>query len=201
VRTNVGYCDGESASCADDVPGTWATQTNCTSSQKCDPETFTCVDTLGCGSTWCDTEEGLCWTTSVQAEGKTLADATTQCLDLVLAGRDDWRLPTSNELASLARGCDGTDASLESVDFRSTCRTTPDNLGYDDCTECLTNGGPTADFYWPTELGSAAGTGNFWSSTAMPSLPGVYYYYQFRASRFGAGSDTTEQQVRCVTTD
>lgn len=201
VRTNVGYCNGQSASCADDVLGTWTTQTSCNGSQTCDPQTLTCVDTLGCGSTWCDTQESLCWMTSLPIEEMTLAEATSYCADLVLAGRSDWRLPSSNELASSARGCDGTDGTLKNDDFRSTCRTTSDDLGYSNCTACLTNGGPAGGCYWATELGLCPdGDINIWSSTAMPSLPGVYHLFQFRYSRFGASSETTEQRVRCVTT-
>ena len=65
------------------------------------------------GGTWVDPKTYLMWenpmgNTGMGGTGISHANAETYCNDLVLAGHDDWRLPTIDELRTLVRGVSTT---------------------------------------------------------------------------------------------
>jgi hypothetical protein len=73
--------------------------------------------TTGCGSaqtaamrteTWTDPATSLMWQQPQFTAQRAWADATEACAALELAGYADWRLPTLDELRSVARGCAAT---------------------------------------------------------------------------------------------
>lgn len=72
-----------------------------------DPVTCGKVTDAGAG-TWTDAITCLTWQDPLFVELKDWADAVAACDNLELAGYADWRLPTLDELRSLARGCAAT---------------------------------------------------------------------------------------------
>ena len=61
---------------------------------------------------------GLMWQQSDDGEEKTWEQALSYCEGLLLAGHDDWRLPSVKELSSIA----GYDSSQPSIDSLFNCR-------------------------------------------------------------------------------
>ncbi|MCK9462914.1 MAG: DUF1566 domain-containing protein [Proteobacteria bacterium] len=54
---------------------------------------------------WYDEHTGLCWQDPPGDSLMIQDEAIAHCDDLVLGGRDDWRLPRIQELIALVRGC------------------------------------------------------------------------------------------------
>lgn len=73
-------------------------------------EAFSKVDVLVVNNdgTVTDTRSGLLWQQAEDGGERTYEDALTYCRSLRLAGHDDWRLPTKEELKELASVSPGT---------------------------------------------------------------------------------------------
>ena len=90
------------------------------------------------GGIWVDPTTYLMWENPMGNKGgtdgigTTHANAVTYCDNLVLAGADDWRLPTIDELRTLVRGIStiatgGTCPTTETCTNQKTCNEDPDN--------------------------------------------------------------------------
>jgi hypothetical protein len=142
---------------------------------------------------WFDEQHHLMWETTPDhtARGPSLAGAQ-RCSDLQLAGADDWRVPTLDELRTLVQNIapalpDGACPTGEDCADSDECnRDQPGCLGClsDDTellaeTDCqLTNDDFEAGrCYWPEVLGGPCGP--YWSSTldSHPLSMGMALYY------------------------
>ena len=89
------------------------------------------------GGTWVDPKTYLMWenpmgNTGMGGTGISHANAVTYCDNLVLAGHDDWRLPTIDELRTLVRGVSttmtgGKCPTSESCTDQDSCNKDKDN--------------------------------------------------------------------------
>lgn len=114
-----------------------------------------------------DSVTGLMWQDPLFVERRSWFDAQAACEALVLAGYDDWRLPTISELRSLARGCAATVAG-------GACGVTDDcqeNACFaPSCNGCAEYGGPSPDgCYRPADFTGDCMT--TWTSSVPPDLP------------------------------
>ena len=80
-----------------------------------------------------DNVTGLVWQRGASAPGLNLAEATSYCSELTLAGHDDWRLPSRMELVSLraaadAKGVNENDFPISGQFLSSTQYTPPPEL-------------------------------------------------------------------------
>ena len=86
----------------DEIPPTWSQKLDSTDGDPvtgCNSSRFECV--MG-GEAVLDKETGLVWAKNANAGGiKTWFPAMEYCLNLSIANRKGWRLPTVEELASL----------------------------------------------------------------------------------------------------
>jgi hypothetical protein len=137
----------------------------------------------GCGSTnkvsssrdnesvdagmWTDPTTSLVWQEPQFVVQRSWAEAATSCNELELAGYQDWRLPTIDELRSLARGCDATVTG-------GACGVTDDCLetacSSAACDGCAEYGGPDPEgCYRPSSLTADCMT--TWTSDVPPDMP------------------------------
>lgn len=197
-RTTSSYCSGTSAACdGATVTGKFLTLEECYGS--CDAEAVACAPTLSCVSL-CDSDTDLCWTRSASETGPTTFDAATAfCEDLVLAGRNDWRLPTLEEWLQLAKGCDEATGEAKSVTFQSTC-TFDSGEDPEPCSSsCPDGAGPTNGCYWPTAMGTC-NTSGYWSSTdTSPPITTDRYGFIVASNWVALSGISAELAVRCVT--
>ena len=117
--------------------------------------------------TWTDPSTGLLWQDPLFVERRTWDSAISACAALRLEGYDDWRLPTLDELRSLARGCPATvtggtcpvtDQCLDSGCWREVCQ------------GCDEMGGPSPEgCYRLFELHGDCMTS--WTSGVVPNPP------------------------------
>jgi hypothetical protein len=117
--------------------------------------------------TWTDTATCLMWQDPPVEQHRLWDKATEYCSTLELGGYDDWRLPTLDELRSLAAGCPATVTE-------GTCGVTNDCLENscwsEDCKGCPELQGPSPEGCY--RLSSL--TGNCmttWTSTVAPDQP------------------------------
>jgi hypothetical protein len=114
--------------------------------------------------TWIDHATCLMWQQPLFVERLVWADAMDACHTLVLAGYDDWRLPTINELRSVARGCAATVTG-------GSCGVTDDCVetacSSPACQGCAELGGPGPDgCYRPASMSGDCMTS--WTSSVLP---------------------------------
>lgn len=101
-------CTGDSPECPTEENEEVVSTTSCTIDQACNGSTGRCGVALGCGDSYCDpTGSGLCWMNTDAPGTFTQAEAITYCENLVLAGSDNWHLPSLDEGRSIYRDCDG----------------------------------------------------------------------------------------------
>lgn len=144
-----------------------------------------------------DPKSGLFWLDPPAETNLSWQDAIDFCDQLTLDDKDDWRLPTLDELRSLIRGCPDTESD-------GRCQLW-DGSGYDDlksdantpCNGCEKNEGPHSDTngYYGSELGGLSSY--YWSSSEDAYRSG-YAWNVF----FVEGAITSQQadrlfQVRC----
>lgn len=199
-RTVTASCTGNSPDCTGTPTNpAFVDSTACSSTQACNPSTFTCETTLECtDKAWCDPRPGgLCWTLEEPAY-KSQPDAIAYCESLTLAGAN-WHLPTIEEWLAVAKGCDGTTSqgTPRNADFQSTCKWDADGGVFLDCQACPYGDGPGENgCYWPPEMGACLSEApyDYWSSTV--SLP-LYFSPISNYAYFRGPTDLLP--VRCVT--
>lgn len=194
-RTVTRYCSGSSASCNGAVSnGTWSTTSNCSSEQKCDDDSYSCEDGLGCGSTFCDSSTNQCWTVELAGDGsRTHDEAEAYCNSLELGGRNDWRLPTVHEFIAASRGCNGLTGAAEDIDYYPDCKVFSDSLA--DCASCPEGSGPTDGCY--SVSGFEPCDDKFAHITDTPTgRSSEWFTFSFRQG--SAGFTPFSADVRCV---
>ena len=118
----------------------------------------------------------------------------TYCDGLALGGRDDWHLPTINELRSLIRGCPATETG-GSCGVTDTCL--GDGCRNDACVGCSFLGGPgTGEAYWPPRLGGTAYW--YWSSSSYAGGASNAWSVAFHCGYVDYYDETLTVYVRCV---
>ncbi len=128
-------------------------------------DTIDCGESIDAGTcTWADPGTGLSWQDPLFTQRLEWQDATSACAGLTLQGYHDWRLPTLDELRSLARGCSATVTG-------GTCLVTDACLASacwaEDCMGCEEMGGPSPEgCYRPSELRGDCMTS--WTSDLVP---------------------------------
>ncbi|MBI5485698.1 MAG: DUF1566 domain-containing protein [Deltaproteobacteria bacterium] len=117
------------------------------------------VDAATCADGWYDLTTGLCWQDPPDPTTRIWDDAVAYCDGLVLGGRNDWYLPTIDELRSLIRNCPATETggscNVTAACLGSGCRNPA-------CSGCSYGEGP-GGAYWPAELHGLAFW--YWSSS------------------------------------
>jgi len=127
-------------------------------------------------------------------------EAKSRCEDLVLAGKDDWRLPDIDELRGLILGCPKTHVSGScGVHANPKCTEEKKCFSKEDCWPCSMNGGPGGNgsyldplFLEPDRM--------YWSSTMAEMVMaekrawGVSFY----DGNVRVAPVTDFQQARCV---
>jgi hypothetical protein len=134
------------------------------------------------------------WQKTLSTTTMTWAPAVAYCSNLVLAGYDDWRLPTISELRSLIRGCAATATGgscgvTDACSQRTVCWSSA-------CNGCTFNGGPDGGCYWPSAL--EGGCYFTWSSTDIPDYGDSAWGMNFIDASTGEGGKTGGGYVRCV---
>lgn len=146
---------------------------------------------------WTDPTSGLFWIDPSADTNMPQQDAIDFCDQLVLDGKDDWRLPTLDELRSLIRGCPDTESG-------GRCQL-GEGSGYDDlksetnapCNGCEKNEGPHADTggYYDSELGGLSSY--YWSSSEDVDRSGYAWNIFFVEGAITSKMADRLFQVRC----
>lgn len=161
-------------------------------------------------SFWCDSTTDLCWQDPQKDPfygdiGVTSGDALRYCEELVLAGYDDWRLPTIDELRTLIDGNPDTEPG-------GSCPVTVGSTMADQNDACLggeaMQGPGLAGCYWnpeltgicdkedPAAVGHALET---WSSTPAADNPDHWIgFVSFDSGAAGFNHALSLGDVRCV---
>ena len=149
---------------------------------------------------WEDDSTGLFWESPPPDEQETWVDAKEYCQSLVLAGTDDWRLPTIGELRSLVHGCPNTEAggpcNIQEGDcLASSCYEGP-------CLGCSNDDGPANGCYWPFPVEGAcsgsSGYGAYWSASTLTDFTDNAWTIDFRNARIMSDDKLFDKRVRCV---
>ena len=120
----------------------------------------------GTNGTWTDPSTQLVWQDPPFTTKRNWNDSVSACDALVLGDYGDWRLPTIDELRTLARGCAATvtggACAVSTKCLESSC-------GDSVCQGCEEYGGPAADgaYRIPSLTGDFMTT---WSSSVAPDV-------------------------------
>ena len=169
-----------------------ALSSGCTSSST---PAATCGKAADAGAgTWTDTNTCLMWQDPLFVDRRNWDDAFTACDTLELAGYAGWRLPTLDELRSIARGCPATatggactvtDACLESTCSSDLCQ---------GCAE-LSGPGPGGCYRLSNLIGDCMTT---WTSSAVPDIPDEVWTVGFGGCHVLHYPKTMNINTRCV---
>lgn len=173
----------------------------CRASSGCSPATGTTGDL---------TREhlGETWQLTPPAGPRTFRQAETYCEELVLGGRDDWRLPGIDELRALIVDC--PDRELGGA-----CRVSDNGCLDLDCHQqnlcghCNQQQGPDKGCYWQPGLweGSCTGIWFYWSSSAIDGLSDQLWVVRFQGGGLlddgvvGFNEELGDGDVRCIAGD
>lgn len=155
----------------------------------------------GCGvflpGVWYDEENELLWENPPPRGTRYWDEAITYCESLSLYDRDDWHLPTIDELRSLMRDCDNSCAVSTTCSDWSGCAS--------GCTDgCALGRGPGEDgCYWPEVLTGECGGAleKHWSSTRVTDEDHDAWLVDFAfGSIWDEDYESNENLVRCVAT-
>jgi len=146
---------------------------------------------------WNDPNSGLFWIDPTAETNLSRQGGIDFCDQLMLDGKDDWRLPTLDELRSLIRGCPDTE-----LDGR--CQVW-EGSGYDDlksktnapCSGCEKNDGPHAETggYYDSELGGLSSY--YWSSSEDVDRSGYAWNIFFVEGAITSQAADRLFQIRC----
>lgn len=100
--------------------------------------------------TWTDPHTGLVWLNPSSPDPMNWSSSKSFCERLEVAGHDDWRLPSAEELRSLVRGCPDSEWDLLDPP-ESWCEWNEDQTDTN-CNGCDDSEGPAEGCYWPDEL-------------------------------------------------
>jgi len=152
------------------------------------------TDADTCVGGWYDSTRGLCWQNPPDETLRNWGDAVAYCDGLELGGRDDWQLPTVDDLRSLIRGCAATEGGGPCA-ATGTCL----DLGChgEPCLGCGYGGGPASGgAYWPSDV-----TGPvfwYWTSDACTSLSADAWAVFFASAYIEVFGMIGTFNVRCV---
>jgi len=139
-----------------------------------------------------DDATGLMWQLVPDDNAMTWNDAVAHCEALTLADRDDWRLPTLDEMRSIVRGCAHTVTGGD-------CPTDDECLTWDCwdsiCTDCDLNAGPDEGCYWPTPF--AGECGEYWTSIILEGGSSAWHMW-FRNAGIYSAVTGEAKRARCV---
>ncbi len=129
---------------------------------SCEPWSPCCSPagwTFGC---WYDGNRGLEWQTTTQQQPMIWQDALAYCDSLNVGGRDDWRLPSIDELRTLIQGCSSSEGG-GACNVSDSCTAPWCNNGA--CGGCSYRRGPApSGMYIQVDLDGPVH--DVWSSTA-----------------------------------
>jgi formylglycine-generating enzyme required for sulfatase activity len=136
----------------------------------------------------------MMWQDPLFVDRRAWDDAVAACETLELAGYDDWRLPTLDELRSLARGCPATITG-------GTCAVTDDCLESscwsDVCQGCAELNGPDpGGCYRLSTLNGDCMTS--WTSSVVTDMPDDVWTVGFGGCHVLHYPKTTDLNTRCV---
>ncbi len=147
---------------------------------------------------WPDPDTALTWQNPGSDMLYTWQEAVTYCEQLTLAGYTDWRLPTMNELRTLADGCPtiapGGDCSVGEGDCTSwSCRN-------EACYACAPMEGPDEGCYWTAEIEDLcdSNAAKAWSATLQSDNNDYAWYVNYLFGNITTDSLTNYQGARCV---
>ncbi len=120
-----------------------------------------------------DSATGLNWQQADSDSKLSWLDAKTYCDDFSLGDKNDWRLPTKEELKSLVVCTEGKETPLPDGQTCSSGYTSPTISSQFSCEQY---------FYW----------------TSTEKTPGVMYYVEFLSGRATSYSSSEPFYVRCV---
>jgi hypothetical protein len=146
-------------------------------------------------ATWSDPATGLTWQDPPFAEHYAWADAGPLCTALRLDGQTDWRLPTLDELRTLARGCPATVTGGACVVTDACSATT---CWTDVCQGCEENGGSGSEgsYRLPVLTGDYMTS---WTSTVPPDAHDLAWTVGFGGCHVMTfPKDQDNINVRCV---
>lgn len=118
-------------------------------------------------TTWRDPATGLTWQDPPFPERHAWSDGAAACAALEIDGVGGFRLPTIDELRTLARGCDAT-VSGGACEVTTLCLAT--SCGTEVCQGCTENGGPGFEGSYRLSVL----TGDYmtsWTSSVPPDAP------------------------------
>jgi hypothetical protein len=204
-------CEQASSSASGESDSHTTHESTATESSTGDEDTAGATDSAQDAETWIDAARGLEWQNPSREQTSLFPGAKTYCSNLVLAGKDDWRLPTLNEARTLLEGVSPTmeggfcPASEECLDWMN-CSA---NAKYESaCQGCLAVGGKhlvdgdcdrnieAGECYWRAGLqGTCA---SYWTTTKT-GIPTGRYSVGYSQGYIRAGVESASaQSTRCV---
>jgi len=142
---------------------------------------------------WTDAASGRMWQVTAAGGLVTWSEAMEACDDLVLAGYDDWRLPTISELRGLIDGCPesqtGGACGVNNGCLAEDCMNSA-------CDGCEVSDGPESGCYW---VSWAAGTCSwYWSASKVADLTEGAWGVHFTTGGVYDAHISTGGRARCV---
>jgi hypothetical protein len=141
---------------------------------------------------WCDAQSGLCWQDPPDCSlSRRAEEASMWCDFATIAGRDDWRLPTIDELRTLLRA---GDAEMYPHCYASCSENLPDGRcpvsdpgcleesckPVEDCGCCPAGDGPgKRGCYWNEALHGSCDS--YLSRSPVGAIPETYWWLNFLA--------------------